>query len=55
MFTPPAELLVVCATVGSTPDTTIVLYCFKGARASNTLVAIKEAAIRDDLSPLIEK
>ena len=31
----------------SRPDTPVVLYCFKGARASNTLVALKEAGIKD--------
>lgn len=41
------EILAECATVGITPDTPVVLYCFKGARASNTLVALKEAGIRD--------
>ena len=30
-----------------TPTTPVVLYCFKGARASNTLVALKEAGIED--------
>jgi thiosulfate/3-mercaptopyruvate sulfurtransferase len=47
MFKSPAEILAECATVGITPDTPVVLYCFKGARASNTLVALKEAGIKD--------
>ncbi len=47
MFKSPAEILAECATVGITPDTPVVLYCFKGARASNTLVALKEAGIND--------
>lgn len=47
MFKSPSEILAECATVGITPDTPVVLYCFKGARASNTLVALKEAGIKD--------
>jgi thiosulfate/3-mercaptopyruvate sulfurtransferase len=47
MFKAPAEILAECASVGITPDTPVVLYCFKGARASNTLVALKEAGIKD--------
>lgn len=47
MFKSREEILAECATVGITPDTPVVLYCFKGARASNTLVALKEAGIKD--------
>ena len=47
MFKSPAEILAECATVGITPDTPVVLYCFKGARASNTFVALKEAGVKD--------
>lgn len=47
MFKSADEILAECATVGITPDTPVVLYCFKGARASNTLVALKEAGIKD--------
>ncbi len=47
MFKSKDEILAECATVGVTPDTTVYLYCFKGARASNTLVALKEAGIND--------
>ena len=47
MFKSTSEILAECATVGITPDTPVVLYCFKGARASNTLVALKEAGIKD--------
>jgi thiosulfate/3-mercaptopyruvate sulfurtransferase len=45
MFKSSEEILAECATVGITPETPVVLYCFKGARASNTLVALKEAGI----------
>ena len=47
MFKSKAEILAECATVGVTPDTPVFLYCFKGARASNTFVALKEAGIKD--------
>jgi thiosulfate/3-mercaptopyruvate sulfurtransferase len=47
MFKSSAEILAECATVGITPETPVVLYCFKGARASNTLVALKEAGIEN--------
>ena len=47
MFKSRDEILAECATVGITPQTPVVLYCFKGARASNTLVALKEAGIED--------
>lgn len=41
------EILAECQTVGITPDTSVILYCFKGARTSNTFVALKEAGIKD--------
>jgi thiosulfate/3-mercaptopyruvate sulfurtransferase len=47
MFKSKDEILAECATVGITPETPVFLYCFKGARASNTLVALKEAGIKD--------
>src|SRR6185436_7774929 len=47
MFKSRAEILAECATVGITPDTPVMLYCFKGARASNTFVALKEAGIKN--------
>ena len=47
MFKSREEILAECASVGITPETPVVLYCFKGARASNTLVALKEAGIKD--------
>ena len=34
-------------TVGVTPETTVYLYCFKGARASNSLIALREAGVQD--------
>jgi thiosulfate/3-mercaptopyruvate sulfurtransferase len=47
MFKSREEILAECASVGITPKTPVVLYCFKGARASNTLVALKEAGIEN--------
>lgn len=41
------EILAECATVGITPATSVYLYCFKGARASNTFLALKNAGITD--------
>jgi thiosulfate/3-mercaptopyruvate sulfurtransferase len=47
MFKDRTELQAECATVGITPESTVYLYCFKGARASNTYVALKEAGVKD--------
>jgi thiosulfate/3-mercaptopyruvate sulfurtransferase len=47
MFKSKDEVLAECHSVGITPDTPVYLYCFKGARASNSLVALKEAGIKD--------
>lgn len=41
------EILAECATVGITPETPVIIYCFKGARAANTFVALKEAGIKN--------
>jgi thiosulfate/3-mercaptopyruvate sulfurtransferase len=46
-FKSSEEILAECATVGITPDTPVYLYCFKGARASNTLLALKNAGVKD--------
>lgn len=47
MMKAPMEILAECASVGLTPETPVILYCFKGARASNTYVALKEAGFED--------
>jgi len=47
VFKSKEELQAECATVGINPDSTVYLYCFKGARASNTFVALKEAGVKD--------
>ncbi len=41
------EVMAECASVGITADTPVYLYCFKGARASNTFLALKEAGVKD--------
>ena len=47
MFKTPDEITAEAHTVGIKPSTPVYLYCFKGARASNTLVALREAGVRD--------
>ena len=47
MFKSPNEILSECKTVGINKETPVYLYCFKGARASNTLVALKSAGIQN--------
>lgn len=46
-FKSSAEIMAECASVGITADTPVYLYCFKGARASNTFLALKEAGVKD--------
>ena len=41
------EIVAECQTVGITPDTPVILYCFKGARTSNTFIALKEVGVKD--------
>ncbi len=67
LFRPAAAIRAACAEVGITPDSEVVVYCFKGARASNALVALHEAGIlnvkvyfgswnewsRDDALPIV--
>ncbi len=47
VFKTKEELQAECGTVGISPDSTVYIYCFKGARASNTFVALKEAGVKD--------
>ncbi len=47
MFKSPDEIKAEAHTAGISADTPVYLYCFKGARASNTLVALKEAGVKD--------
>jgi len=46
-FRPAEEVRRICAEVGIEPGSRVYLYCFKGARASNTLIAMKDAGIDD--------
>ncbi len=46
-FKPKEKILDVCSKVGITPDLMVYVYCFKGSRASNTMVALKEAGFKD--------
>ncbi len=47
VFKAPDEIMAEAHTAGIGRDTPVYLYCFKGARASNTLVALKEAGVKD--------
>ena len=47
MFKEKDEILAECRTVGVAPTSKVILYCFKGARASNTFLALREAGIRN--------
>src|SRR5665647_2025860 len=46
-FKSKEEILAECATVGISQNTPVYLYCFKGARASNTFLALKNAGVKD--------
>jgi thiosulfate/3-mercaptopyruvate sulfurtransferase len=41
------EVQAECATAGIAPSDTVFLYCFKGARASNSFLALKQAGFTD--------
>jgi thiosulfate/3-mercaptopyruvate sulfurtransferase len=47
VFKSPLEVQAECATAGISTDDTVYLYCFKGARASNTFLALKQAGFDD--------
>ena len=47
VFKSPDEIRAECASAGVKPDDTVYLYCFKGARASNTFLALKQAGFDD--------
>lgn len=46
-FKSALEVQAECATAGIRPSDTVYLYCFKGARASNTFLALKQAGFTD--------
>ena len=43
----PGEIQEMCAAKGITPDKEVIVYCFKGARASNTYLALREAGFEN--------
>jgi thiosulfate/3-mercaptopyruvate sulfurtransferase len=45
MFRPKTEILEICQSVGITSESVVYIYCFKGSRAANTLIALQEAGI----------
>lgn len=47
LFRSPEEIRAACREVGILPGSKVYVYCFKGARASNTFVALREAGIED--------
>jgi thiosulfate/3-mercaptopyruvate sulfurtransferase len=47
MFKTADEVRAECASAGISPADTVYLYCFKGARASNTFLALKQAGFDD--------
>lgn len=46
-FKSKAEILDICQKVGISPEQPVYIYCFKGSRASNTMVALLEAGFTD--------
>ena len=46
-FRPKDEILDICHDVGIHAGSPVYLYCFKGARAANTMVALMEAGIQN--------
>ncbi|MBD2336185.1 sulfurtransferase [Calothrix sp. FACHB-156] len=45
MFRSKAEILEICESIGITSDSIVYIYCFKGSRAANTLIALQTAGI----------
>jgi thiosulfate/3-mercaptopyruvate sulfurtransferase len=45
-FKSPEQVAAICAQAGLYPDDDIIIYCFKGARAANTYVALKLAGFK---------
>jgi thiosulfate/3-mercaptopyruvate sulfurtransferase len=45
-FKSPERIRAICAQAGLYPDDDIIIYCFKGARSSNTWVALKLAGFK---------
>jgi len=47
LFRSNEEILEQCQQVGITPQSEVIVYCFKGSRASNTIVALQQAGIKN--------
>ncbi|BAZ00898.1 rhodanese domain-containing protein [Tolypothrix tenuis PCC 7101] len=45
LFRSKAEILEICESIGITSDSIVYVYCFKGSRAANTLIALQTAGI----------
>ncbi|MBD2451361.1 sulfurtransferase [Nostoc sp. FACHB-152] len=45
MFRSKAEILEICQSIGITSNSIVYIYCFKGSRAANTLIALQAAGI----------
>jgi len=45
-FRSPDQVRAICAQAGLYPDDDIIIYCFKGARSSNTYIALKLAGFK---------
>jgi thiosulfate/3-mercaptopyruvate sulfurtransferase len=44
-FRSPAEIQEICQSIGITSESIVYIYCFKGSRAANTLIALEQAGI----------
>ncbi|MBE8987327.1 sulfurtransferase [Nostoc sp. LEGE 12450] len=44
-FRSPEEIREICQSVGITPESIVYIYCFKGSRAANTLIALEQVGI----------
>ena len=47
LFRPKEEIIRICEKKRIYPDSEIIIYCFKGSRASNTYVALKGAGFEN--------
>ena len=45
-FKSPQQIISICAQAGLYPNDDIIIYCFKGARAANTYIALKLAGFK---------
>jgi thiosulfate/3-mercaptopyruvate sulfurtransferase len=45
-FKSPEQVITLCAQAGLYPEDDIIIYCFKGARAANTCIALKLAGFK---------